>query len=154
MLVVDDHVGVRSALAALIGGTADLRVVGSASGGAEAIELVAALEPTVVVIDLAMPETSGVEAIRTICRRRPAPTVVAFSGARTLWREARAAGAAYTVLKDDDPQRLLDTIRAARGRWVAQEAFRSARRPVLRGADPGLHDPGSARNGTPQSDTS
>jgi DNA-binding NarL/FixJ family response regulator len=45
-------------------------VVGSASGGAEAIELAAALEPAVVVIDLAMPGTSGVEAIRAICRRR------------------------------------------------------------------------------------
>jgi DNA-binding NarL/FixJ family response regulator len=116
VLVVDDHVGVRLALEALIRSTADLRVVGSASGGAEAIELVAALEPAVVVMDLAMPGTSGVQAIRAICRRRPAPAVVAFSGARTLWREARAAGAAYTVLKDDDPERLLDTIRSACGR--------------------------------------
>jgi DNA-binding NarL/FixJ family response regulator len=81
VLVVDDHAGVRVALGALIRNTADLRVVGSASGGEEAIELVAALKPAVIVIDLAMPGTGGVEAIRAICRRRPAPAVVAFSGA-------------------------------------------------------------------------
>jgi DNA-binding NarL/FixJ family response regulator len=99
----------------LITSADDLRLIGSASGGAEAIAVVAALEPEVVVMDLAMPATSGVEATRAICRRRPAPAVVAFSGSRELWRDARAAGAAHAVLKDDDPERLLDAIRDASG---------------------------------------
>lgn len=60
-----------------------------------------------------MPGMNGVEATREICKRKAAPVVVAFSGSRELWREARAAGAAHAVLKDEDPHTLLETIRTA-----------------------------------------
>jgi CheY-like chemotaxis protein len=113
VLIVDDHPGVRSAIEALIARTPGLRVVGSFSSGAAAVEGVARLRPAVVIMDLGMPGMNGVEATREICRGKVAPTVVAFSGSRELWREARAAGAAYTVLKDEDPQTLLTTIRTA-----------------------------------------
>ena len=111
VLIVDDHAGVRSAIEALIARTPGLRVVGSASSGAAAVERAARLRPAVVVMDLGMPGVNGVEATREICKERPAPMVVAFSASRELWREARAAGAAHTVLKDSDPRILLDTIR-------------------------------------------
>jgi DNA-binding NarL/FixJ family response regulator len=113
VLVVDDHLGVRCAIEALIGRTPGLRLVGSASSGAAAIEGAARLQPTVVGMDLGMPGINGVEATREICRCRAAPVVVAFSGSRELWHEARAAGAAYTLLKDEDPQLLVETIRTA-----------------------------------------
>ncbi len=113
LLVVDDHAGVRTALEALVAGTEDLKLVGTATHGQEAIELARRLRPTVIVMDLAMPGIDGVEAIRRICALQPAPAVVVFSGSRERWREARAAGVTHTLLKDEDPQRLLESIRAA-----------------------------------------
>jgi DNA-binding NarL/FixJ family response regulator len=113
VLVVDDHPRVRSAIEALIDRTPGLRVVGSVSSGAEAIEGAARLRPRVVVMDLGMPGISGVAATREICNQQPAPVVVAFSGSRELWREARDAGAAHTLLKDEDPNTLVETIRIA-----------------------------------------
>jgi DNA-binding NarL/FixJ family response regulator len=113
VLIVDDHPGVRSAIEALIAGAPGLRVVGSVAGGAAAIERVARLRPTVVIMDLGMPGIDGVAATREICKSRQAPVVVAFSGSREGWREARAAGAAHALLKDEDPATLVETIRAA-----------------------------------------
>jgi DNA-binding NarL/FixJ family response regulator len=115
VLVVDDHPGVRAAIEALIARTSGLRVVGSVSTGASAIERARRLKPTVVIMDLGMPDINGVEATRAIRLSDGAPAVVAFSGSRELWREARAAGAADTLLKDEDPDRLLEAIRAAAG---------------------------------------
>lgn len=92
--------------------TPGLRVVGSVSSGAAAIEDARRLNPTVVIMDLCMPDINGVEAIRAIRLNDGAPAVVAFSGSRQLWREARDAGATVTLLKDEDPQRLLQAIRA------------------------------------------
>lgn len=113
VLVVDDHPGVRCAVEALIARAPGLRLVGSAASGAAAIECVARLRPAVVVMDLGMRGINGVEATREICKGRSGPVVVAFSGSRALWHEARAAGAAYTLLKDEDPQTLVETIRTA-----------------------------------------
>jgi CheY-like chemotaxis protein len=113
VLVVDDHPGVRSAIEALIARTPGLRVVGAVSSGAAAIEGAARLHPAVVLIDLGMPGINGVEATREICKNARAPVIVAFSGSRELWRAARAAGAARTILKDEDPQTLLEAIRTA-----------------------------------------
>lgn len=115
VLVVDDHAGFRGALEELLAQADGITVVGSASNGAQAIEMVASLQPSVVIMDLAMPVLSGVEATRHICSQDAAPVVVALSGCRTQWREARAAGAAYTMLKGEDPERLIATIRAAAG---------------------------------------
>lgn len=113
VLVVDDHAGFRGALERLLARTDDLRVVGAACDGAQAVELVARLRPDVVVMDLAMPVLSGVAAIRRIRGETDPPAVVALSGSRALWREARAAGVSCTLLKDADPEQLVATIRAA-----------------------------------------
>ena len=113
VLLVDDHVGFRCALERLLAATDDLRVVGAASDGAQAVELVARLRPDVVVMDLAMPVLSGVEAVRRIRTDHKPPVVVALSGSRAMWREARAAGVSRTILKDEDPEQLIAAIRAA-----------------------------------------
>jgi DNA-binding NarL/FixJ family response regulator len=112
VIVVDDHDGFRAALESVLRATADLRVVGSASNGREAIAMAARLVPDVVVMDLAMPGVDGVEATRQMqCSPRP-PPVIALSGSRALMREAVAAGAALTLLKDADPAELIAGIRA------------------------------------------
>jgi DNA-binding NarL/FixJ family response regulator len=113
VLVVDDHPGFRSALERLLARAGDLEVVGSASDGAQAVELAARLRPDLVIMDLAMPVLSGVDATRRIRSQEEPPVVVALSGSRELWREACAAGVSCMILKDEDPERLVATIRRA-----------------------------------------
>jgi DNA-binding NarL/FixJ family response regulator len=88
-------------------------LVGSACSGEEAVDLAAEPRPQVIVMDLAMPGWGGVEATRRVRRQQRPPAVVALSGSRELMREALAAGAVFTVLKDEEPQRLLELIREA-----------------------------------------
>jgi DNA-binding NarL/FixJ family response regulator len=115
VLVADDHAGFRHALESLIRSAADLELLGSARDGEEVVRLTSELRPQVVVMDLGMPGLNGVEATRRVRGRHPAPVVVALSGSHELIREATAAGAAVTMLKDVDPVRLLEAIRAAGG---------------------------------------
>jgi DNA-binding NarL/FixJ family response regulator len=113
VLVVDDHAGFRRALESLVRSAGDLFLLGSACGGEEAVRLSAQLRPRVVVMDLGMPRVNGVEATRRLRGQQLPPAVVALSGSHELIREAAAAGAAFTVLKDVDPQHLLQVIRSA-----------------------------------------
>jgi DNA-binding NarL/FixJ family response regulator len=110
-MVVDDHAEVRRAMESLLESTSDLVLAGSAMSGEEAVDMAAVLQPDVVLMDLHMPGIDGVEATRRVRAQRCPPVVVALSGSRTLMREAVAAGAAGALLKDEDPERLLDVIR-------------------------------------------
>jgi DNA-binding NarL/FixJ family response regulator len=116
VLVVDDHPGFRRALERALRRSAGLRLVGSARSGEEAIAMSARLEPRVVVMDLAMPGVSGVEATRRLMRQQSPPAVVALSGSRELMRDAIAAGACRALLKEGDLTELLTTIRLAAAR--------------------------------------
>jgi DNA-binding NarL/FixJ family response regulator len=115
VLVVDDHPAVRYALEALVQGRSQFELMGSACTGEEAVDLSARLGPQVIVMDLSMPGLGGVEATRQVRAQQPPPTVVALSGSRELMTDALAAGASVAVLKEEDPQSLLDTIQAAVG---------------------------------------
>jgi DNA-binding NarL/FixJ family response regulator len=115
VLIADDHSGFRCALEAWLRSSGELILVGSARSGEEAIQLAARLRPQVVVMDLAMPGLGGVAATRRIRAQPLAPAVVALAGSRALIRDAVAAGAAFTMLKDEDPQQLLNVIQAAAG---------------------------------------
>ena len=71
----------------------------------------AQLHPRVVVMDLAMPGMTGVDATRHLMAGREPPAVVALSGSRELMRDAIAAGARGTLLNEADLTELLATIR-------------------------------------------
>ena len=111
VLVVDDHPGVRRALETVLRRAPGLRLVGSASNGEEAVLMSEQLHPRVVVMDLAMPGMTGVDATRRLMAQREPPAVVALSGSRELMRDAVAAGARGTLLKEADLTELLATIR-------------------------------------------
>jgi DNA-binding NarL/FixJ family response regulator len=113
VLVVDDHPRVRRALETALRRASGMVLVGSARNGEEAIQLATQLQPRVVVMDLAMPGITGVEATRRLMAQRQPPAVVALSGSRELMRAAVAAGACSTVLKDADLAELVATIRLA-----------------------------------------
>jgi DNA-binding NarL/FixJ family response regulator len=116
VLVVDDHPGFRRAIETALRRAPGLHLVGSACNAEEAVRMSARLHPRVVVMDLAMPGVSGVEATRRLMAQHRPPSVIALSGSRELMRDAIAAGARGTLLKEADLTELLATIRLAAGR--------------------------------------
>jgi DNA-binding NarL/FixJ family response regulator len=118
VLVVDDHALMRSGLAGLIAAAEDMRVVGMAADGAEAVAAVARLSPDVVLMDLSMPVMDGVTATRRILEENPGVEVLVLTSFSDQQRvvEALDAGAGGYVLKDTEPADLLAAIRSsARG---------------------------------------
>lgn len=113
VLLVDDHKLVRAGLQSLVDSTTDLTVVGSAADGEEAVRLADELDPDVILMDLSMPGIGGVEATRRISARNPGVQVLvltSFSDGDHV-RSALDAGAVGFLLKDSDPQELLDGVR-------------------------------------------
>src|SRR5207244_10822134 len=105
----------REGLTNLLARAPDLEVVGAAGDGAEAVEMAAAAQPEVVLMDLSMPGLDGIEATRRILERQPGAKVVVLTqfsdNERVL--DAIDAGAVGYLLKDAEPEGLLRAIRAA-----------------------------------------
>lgn len=101
ILLVDDHPVVLDGLVAILETQDDLEVVGTASGGAQALQLIAQLTPDVVLTDLEMPDVDGVETIKRARERDPDLRVIAFTAYDTDERilEALRAGARGYLLK-------------------------------------------------------
>ena len=102
VLLADDHALVRRGFRRLLEDDAELAVVGEASNGEEAIALAASLRPNVIVMDAAMPGTSGLAAIKVILKQRPSSRILMLSmhSEETLVQQALAAGARGYVLKN------------------------------------------------------
>jgi len=115
VLIVDDHPVVRAGLVALVGGAADLRVVGEARDGEEAVRLATQLRPDVVLMDLSMPVLDGVGATARLLAEQPGCAVVVLTSFADQSRvvDALAAGAVGYLLKDSDPRDLLAAVRSA-----------------------------------------
>ena len=120
VLVVDDNPGFRESLISLLS-TGDLQVVGQAGSGAEALDLVPALLPDVVLMDLRMPQMDGITATRHLKTRFPDIGVVALTGMEDQHavRDMLVAGASCYVLKDSDGDAILTAVlQAASGGGV------------------------------------
>ncbi len=113
VVVVDDHVVVRSGLEQLLATTTDIQLVGTASNGIEALDVVEALDPDVVLMDLSMPELDGVEATRRITERFPRTRVLVLTSFSDQTRilDALAAGADGYLLKHAEPDEIAAGIR-------------------------------------------
>jgi DNA-binding NarL/FixJ family response regulator len=117
IVIVDDHAMLRAGLEQLLGGEADLEVVGTAASGDEAIEIVREVRPDVVLMDLQMPGVDGVSATRAIVSEELADVLVltSYSDAERIVG-ALDAGALGYLLKDAEADEVLRGIRAvARG---------------------------------------
>ena len=112
ILVADDHDGVREGLIYLLRYEPGFKVVGVASDGREAVDLVREHQPDVVVMDVAMPVLDGVEAVRIIKRYWPYVRVLGLSTDDAGGSEIRMlkAGAERYLHKGSPSQLLLDTI--------------------------------------------
>jgi DNA-binding NarL/FixJ family response regulator len=115
VLIADDHQVVRSGLEQLLATASDIELVGMAVDGADAVAQVQDLRPDIVLMDLSMPGTDGIEATRAITASEPATQVVVLTSFSDKQRilDALDAGAAGYVLKHAEPDELLDAVRAA-----------------------------------------
>lgn len=113
ILIVDDHAQFRGALRELLSQEPDFQVVGEAANIREAIRSVGALSPHLVLTDLSMPDTHGVEAVTEIKRCYPDVKIVVISFHREneYKYRCRKAGAAGYVVKDAVHAELRDGIR-------------------------------------------
>jgi DNA-binding NarL/FixJ family response regulator len=95
VLVVDDHPAFRRALTSALSMVDDIEVAGEAGGGHDATKQVAAVDPDLVIMDLSMPDISGIDAMRMIHRRQPDLPVVFLTAHADpgVEKEARRAGA-------------------------------------------------------------
>jgi len=113
VVIADDHPVYREGLAGLIGTEDGLEIVGQAMNGAEAIELVATLEPDLLVLDIEMPEVDGMAALHEISTRTPRTAVLVLTmyGNDDAVFEAMKAGARGYLVKSADPEQVLHAIR-------------------------------------------
>lgn len=116
VLIVDDHPAVRAGLRALLADAPDLRIVGEAADGREALALGIRLRPEVVVLDQEMPDLRGLDVLKRLRALLPTTRVVMFTTSREVEREAQALGATAFVSKDSPEGVLLGTLRTAAGR--------------------------------------
>ncbi len=114
VLVVDDHPLFRFGVCTLLAAEPGIEVVGEASGGAGAIEASAALRPDVVVMDLHLPDLSGIQATRHIVTASPGTGVLMLTMAdesESVFAAMRAGARGY-LLKDAEPDEIIRAVQA------------------------------------------
>ncbi len=112
VLIADDHTIVRKSIRALLAQVDGIEVVGEAGDGEQAVTLTEQLRPDVVLMDLLMPGTDGIEATRRIVERQPGVRVLvltSFASDDKVFPAIKAGALGY-LLKDSDPQDLVQAI--------------------------------------------
>jgi len=118
LLLVDDHVVVRQGLRMLLEGEVDLEIVGEASSASQALAALSRLKPDVILMDIGLPDISGIDATRQIKLLAPDTAVVALTihEDEEYFFKMLEAGASGYVPKRAAPDELLSAVRvAARG---------------------------------------
>jgi DNA-binding NarL/FixJ family response regulator len=137
VLLADDHGVVRKGVRDFLEEEPDLDVVGEASDGAQAVDMALALQPDVVVMDIKMPQLSGIEATKRIKAAAPQVRVLALSAYDDdpyVWGLLEAGASGY-VLKTAESRELISAIRAvAAGRSALDPQI--APRIIARAARP------------------
>lgn len=114
VLVVDDHPLFRFGVCTLLDHEEGIEVVGEAASGAEAIDAAAALNPDVVVMDLHLPDVSGIQAARQIAEASPDTGVLMLTMAdesESVFAAMRAGARGY-LLKDAEPDEIIRAVQA------------------------------------------
>jgi NarL family two-component system response regulator LiaR len=142
VLIVDDHGIVRKGLNVLLATEKDIKVVGEAQDGLEAVEKAAALKPDVVLMDLVMPKMDGIEATRKITEANAKAKILvltSFAADDKVFPAVKAGALGY-LLKDSSPEELLEAIhRVHRGEPSLEPAI--ARKVLQEISHPGKEKP-------------
>ncbi|MCB2188742.1 MAG: response regulator transcription factor [Deltaproteobacteria bacterium] len=148
ILIVDDHSVVREGIRQILSAEEDMEVVGEASDGLEALEAARAMKPNVVVLDIAMPGISGMEALSLIKETVPQCQIVVLSmhSKESMVHRSLDAGALGYVLKASPSTDVVEAVRAAqRGEYFLSSKIRAEvisaylqsrdRKPPIKGYD-------------------
>ncbi|MFD4139920.1 response regulator [Streptomyces sp. NPDC058572] len=148
LIIVDDDPLVRAGLSLMLGGAADIEIVGEAADGAQATDLVERLAPDVVLMDIRMPVMGGLAATEALRRRPGAPEVVVLTTFHADEQVLRAmrAGAAGFVLKDTPPAEIVAAVRkVAAGDPVLSPAVTRQLMTHAAGSGPGTRKDSAGR---------
>lgn len=112
--IADDHAVLRESLATLLETQDDMKVIGKAANGNDALQLVQNQHPDVLLLDLFMPQGSGFDVLRVLDKEssRVASVVLTGSESQMDYLQVVRLGARGLVLKADDPKKLFEAIRA------------------------------------------
>jgi DNA-binding NarL/FixJ family response regulator len=115
VLICDDSESLRELLRAVVGSRPGLRVVGEATDGNEAISEAERLQPNVILLDLAMPRRTGLEALLELGRVAPDARIIVFTGFSmvSVGTDVLGLGAVRFLTKGADPEVINDAIEAA-----------------------------------------
>lgn len=115
LLLVDDHAVVRTGLKMLLGGQEDVEIVGEAGSAGEALTETERVHPTVILMDIGLPDKTGIEATREIKAKFPNVSIVALTihEDEEYFFQMLNAGASGYVPKRAAPEELITAIRAA-----------------------------------------
>lgn len=115
VLICDDNDAIRTLLGAIVGDSPGMRVVGEAADGNEAIVEAIRLQPDVILLDLAMPNRNGLEALPELRRLAPDAQVIVFSGfaSAAVAEQVLALGAVSYLEKGADPATIVESIEQA-----------------------------------------
>lgn len=141
VVIVDDHPIVRAGMRAVLSAVEDISVVGEAGNGAGALALVAAQRPDVLVLDVNLPDISGLEVVRQLCAQGAATAILILTvhkDVQTVFGMLECGALGY-VLKDEALETLENAVRAAaRGEnWLSPAiASQVVRRAVNQPLEP------------------
>jgi two-component system, NarL family, response regulator LiaR len=113
IFIADDHIVVREGLRALLGTDPGIEIIGEAADGKEAVTAIRTLRPDVILLDLVMPQMSGLEAIVAVTQENPQARILvltSFSDDDKVFPAIKAGALGY-LLKDSSPQELIQAIR-------------------------------------------
>jgi len=126
VLIVDDHPIVCSGIRNILEPTFGIEIVGEAHTGAEALEMIAGDQPDVVLLDMKLPDMSGVEVIQRIYKTKNTTRVLGLSSYndREFISQLLNHGASGYLLKEEVPEQIVDAVRGvAHGEqgWVSRK---------------------------------
>lgn len=115
VLLADDHPLIRRGLRNLLATESGFSVIGEAEDGLQAVQLAESLRPTIMIVDLMMPNLNGLEVLRQVSRRSPKTRMIVLSmqSAEPYVVETFRSGAIGYVLKDSAPDELINAIHLA-----------------------------------------
>jgi DNA-binding NarL/FixJ family response regulator len=134
VLLADDHEFVRSMIADLFAASGDITVVAQCSDGDEIVTAAERTDPDVLLVDLAMPRQTGLQAARALLAVRPEARIVLVTGnvSAAAVREAREIGLVGYLIKGEDPEELVGHVRTVA---VGGTAWSEAALVSLSGSD-------------------